>query len=87
METLTAAEAFIEPKPEPTKPVLVTRLLARKSGATLAELSSATLWQPHSVRAYISGLRKKGLNISLEPRRDGAKVYRLTKSAADAADA
>ncbi len=84
MKTLTAAEAFIEPKLRLTKPKLVNRLLSRKSGATLAELSCATSWQPHSVRAYISGLRKKGSNICFEPRQDGAKAYRLTKSAAGA---
>ena len=34
--------------------------LRRKSGATIGELQEAFGWQPHSVRAAISGLRKAG---------------------------
>ena len=38
--------------------------------------------EPHSVRAYVTGLRKKGSTIAFEPRRDGTKAYRLTSLAA-----
>lgn len=54
-------------------------MLTRKCGATLPELAAATDWQPHSVRAYLSGLRKKGALLSREERRDGSKAYRLVK--------
>ncbi len=37
--------------------------LKRKSGATVAELQKTFGWQPHSVRAAISGLRKAGDTI------------------------
>ena len=38
-------------------------------------------WQPHSVRAFLSGLRKRGATIEREERRGGAKAYRIVKSA------
>jgi DNA-binding IclR family transcriptional regulator len=34
--------------------------LQREQGATLAELVAATGWQPHTIRAMLTGLRKKG---------------------------
>ena len=86
MDNQTTSEAGTEAKPEPAKPTTVKRLLSRKTGATLAELSEVTAWQPHSIRAYISGLRKKGSNILLEPRRDGNKAYRLTTAVEEPAN-
>lgn len=68
---------LVQPKSE-----IVRRLLSRKNGATAAEIGEATSWQPHSVRAYVTGLRKKGSTIAFEPRRDGTKAYRLTSLAA-----
>jgi DNA-binding IclR family transcriptional regulator len=60
------------------------RLLRRGKGASLAELQNATAWQPHSVRAFLSGLRKKGLALSKEQRRSGETAYRLVPKAAPA---
>ena len=68
------------------KSEIVKRLLSRKNGATAAEISNATGWQPHSVRAYLSGLRKKGSVLAREERRDGSKAYRLEKASAAAAN-
>lgn len=74
-------DAALQPaKPQPTKSELVRRLLSRKAGATINELGRATSWQPHSVRAYLSGLRKKGSLLTREERRDGSKAYRLGKA-------
>jgi hypothetical protein len=66
--------------PRETKAAILRRLLARKAGADLAALQSATGWQPHSVRAGLSGLRKAGYTID---RSDAAKpggtaTYRIT---------
>ncbi|MEM6408881.1 MAG: DUF3489 domain-containing protein, partial [Pseudomonadota bacterium] len=36
------------------------RLLGRKSGASIAQIQKAFGWQPHTVRAAISTLRKSG---------------------------
>ena len=68
-----------ETKPQLPKSEIVKQLLSRKTGATAAEIGAATAWQPHSVRAYISGLRKKGSTVTHAERRDGSKAYRLAK--------
>jgi len=38
----------------------VVSLLKRKEGATLDQLVKATGWQKHTVRASLTGLKKKG---------------------------
>jgi hypothetical protein len=55
----------------------VIKLLSRAKGATSAELIAATAWQPHSVRAFISSLRKKGRVIVREMRKSGELSYRI----------
>ena len=66
--------------PRATKTAILRKLLGRKSGADLAALQSATGWQPHSVRAAISGLRKAGYTIDrANPAKPGGNtVYRIT---------
>ncbi len=51
----------------------------RQAGADLATLQSATGWQPHSVRAALSGLRKAGYGIErTQPAKaGGGMVYRI----------
>lgn len=67
-------------KPDPTKTERVTQLLSRKTGADLATLCTATGWQPHSVRAVLSGLRKSGYAVDRSAARTeaGGPVYRIT---------
>jgi hypothetical protein len=60
-----------------TKSAIVTRLLNRQKGATIAELTKATGWLPHSCRAFLTGLRKKGHAITREDR-DGGTAYRMS---------
>jgi len=66
--------------PRETKTAVLRKLLSRKAGADLATLQSATGWQPHSVRAAMSGLRKAGYGINrTEPAKPGGRaVYRIT---------
>jgi len=66
--------------PRETKAAILRRLLTRKNGADLAALQSATGWQPHSVRAALSGLRKAGFSIErTDPAKpDNGPVYRIT---------
>jgi hypothetical protein len=59
-----------------TKAAMVTKILSREKGATLLELGKATGWQPHSCRAFLTGLRKKG-SILKEQRSDGQLAYRI----------
>ncbi len=42
-----------------TKADTILDLLQRPTGASIAELTKATGWQPHSVRAALTGPRKK----------------------------
>ena len=59
-----------------TKSQTIQRLLARPNGATLESLCAKTGWQPHSVRAFVSGLRKAGAVVERDGRGPKAK-YKL----------
>jgi hypothetical protein len=59
---------------KPTKIEIVLKQLHRPSGASIAQLQKATGWQPHSVRAVLTGLRKKGHNV--ERGRDAKGITR-----------
>lgn len=61
-----------------TKAEQVRRMLTRKNGASLDDICNATDWKPHSVRAFLSGMRKRGYALSREP--DASKIsrYRIT---------
>ena len=66
-----------QPKaPRQTKSAAVVTLLQREQGATLAELIEATGWLPHTTRAALTGLRKKGHTIEKSKRGD-ATCYRI----------
>ena len=67
------------PKRE-TKIGKVIALLKRKQGATLDEMVKATGWQPHTTRAAMTGLKKKGHTIERDKRGE-VSCYRITKSA------
>jgi hypothetical protein len=53
----------------------VITLVSRQAGASLPELVSATGWLPHTTRAALTGLRKRGYTVSLVPTETGGKVY------------
>lgn len=73
----TASPVTGSTKP-PTKLDRILDLLSRKDGATLAELSVSTGWQPHSVRGALAGaLKRKGHNVTSE-KVDGERRYRIT---------
>ena len=69
-----------------TKSATIRRLLSRKTGADLAALQEATGWQPHSVRAALSTLRKSGYSIDRTPSKlgGGGDAYRITAIPEDA---
>jgi len=60
-----------------TKQALVIRLLQREHGATINDLIAATEWLPHTTRAALTGLRKKGYEITKDKGEDGKSVYRI----------
>ncbi len=59
-----------------TKSASVLAMLGRDDGATLAELTAATGWLPHTTRAALTGIRKKGHAI-VRTVRDGTSYYRI----------
>ncbi|MFL6354805.1 MAG: DUF3489 domain-containing protein [Bryobacteraceae bacterium] len=62
---------------EGSKGAQVGFLLSRPEGATLKEIRTATGWQAHTVRGFISRtLRKQGRKVR-SFRKDGERVYRL----------
>lgn len=67
--------------PRKTKSAIVTRMLNRAKGATLAEIEQATGWKAHSCRAFLSGIRKTGATLTREERPDGKTAYRISVEA------
>ena len=65
--------------PRTTKSAAVTKLLSRNKGATLGEIMAITQWQPHSTRAFLTGLRKKGVELLRETRSGGETSYRIDR--------
>lgn len=63
-----------------TKSAIVIGLLRWIKGATIDDITAATAWQPHSARAFLSGLRKKGYEIVREERKSGKIAYRIVKT-------
>ena len=65
---------------EGTKQEAVLNLLRREDGATVAQIAEATNWASHTVRGFLAGLKKKGIQVTtlervrmVGPNRDGAK--------------
>jgi hypothetical protein len=64
----------------PSKPQQILDLLKRDCGATLLELATLANWLPHSTRAYLTGLKKKGYAIDSD-KVDGVRRYRISSAA------
>jgi hypothetical protein len=62
---------------EGTKRALVISLLSRPEGTRLDELVEATDWLPHTTRAALTGLRKKGYHLTRVRDDQGRAVYRV----------
>ncbi len=88
LETLDAGPAEPSPKRSKKRPGnaspsgaprgkagTILALLKRPEGAPLADLERATGWQPHSIRAALTGLRKRGITIT-RSKDDEVTIYR-----------
>lgn len=73
--------AIKQKKPATSKTDAVIKLISRVHGASLAQLQKSTGWQPHTVRAVLSGLRKKGHTIERTKSEGGESVYRIEADA------
>ena len=66
-EPKTESSAQLTPDASPakrqTKADLVLGLLKRPEGATINQLVAATGWLPHTTRAALTGLKKKGHKV------------------------
>ncbi len=60
----------------PNKQSLILGLLYRDGGASLAVIAEATGWLPHTTRAALTGLRKKGHAI-VRGKVDGVTHYAI----------
>ncbi|MGB7655849.1 MAG: DUF3489 domain-containing protein [Novosphingobium sp.] len=76
-EPQTAPSAPTEPRVK--KSNLVIGLLQRPGGATLEEMIAATGWLPHTTRAALTGLKKKGRQVTSE-KTDGVRRYLIESS-------
>ncbi len=53
-------------QPKPSKKAQLEAMLRRPGGATQKQLEKNLGWQPHTVRAAISRLRKDGIDVLLD---------------------
>jgi DNA-binding MarR family transcriptional regulator len=71
----THAVAESTPAKSTSKQQLLANLLLRDEGATLTDMIAATGWLPHTTRAALTGLKKKGYALSSD-KVDGVRTYR-----------
>jgi DNA-binding MarR family transcriptional regulator len=82
-----SAQAFPTPRPPRvgTKLAQAIEMLRTTEGATIVELSEAMGWLPHSTRAVLTGLRKRGYAPRLDRSDAGrSSAYRITVDANEA---
>jgi hypothetical protein len=63
-----------------TKQALLVDMLERDEGATIQQIVDATGWLPHTTRAALTGLKKRGFEISSE-KGEGVTRYRAKRLA------
>jgi hypothetical protein len=68
-----------------SKQAQVIAMLSDGAGATMETLIAATGWLPHTTRAALSGLRKRGYAVERTQEADGNSRYRITGSATNTA--
>lgn len=74
-------ESMSAATPMPTKHQQIINLLSRDGGTTLEEMSTSMNWLTHSTRAYLTGLKKRGFELTSN-KSDGVRRYRITKAPA-----
>ena len=67
-------------QPKPSKKARLEAMLRRPKGATQKQLEKSLGWQPHTVRAAISRLRKSGVGVLLD-RSAKTPAYRIDAQA------
>jgi hypothetical protein len=74
-----SAQALATPRPPRvgTKLAQVIEVLRATEGAAIAELSEAMGWLPHTTRAILTGLRKRGYALTLDRSGGRGSAYRI----------
>ena len=76
-EVLTTYAARPSAPRDGTKLAQLVELLQRDQGATITELVAATDWLPHTTRAALTGLRKRGYEVTINRSdKERGSVYR-----------
>lgn len=65
-----------EAKPA-SKSSVVLQMLQRPEGATITQLVAATGWLSHTIRAALTGLKKKGHRVTSDKAEGEERVYRV----------
>jgi Protein of unknown function (DUF3489) len=66
-----------------SKLALIVAMLTKDKGATLAALVEATGWLPHTTRAAMTGLRKRGFAIERTRHEKLGSLYRIVGDQTD----
>jgi DNA-binding MarR family transcriptional regulator len=82
MSDQAGEQAEHRPTSNLTKAAQVLKLLARSRGATVADLTAATAWKPHTVRAHLTRLRKAGHTLERLERKSGPDAYHVVSKPA-----
>ena len=92
--SINSVDAAVEPRHpddaaprEGSKLAAVVGMLRRNNGATLGDLTAATGWLPHTTRAAITGLRKRGYSVIRERNEDRGSAYRISDAPAAGSNA
>ena len=69
-----------------TKGAKIVAMLRAPTGTTIAAMTSATSWQPHSVRGFLAGVVRKKLKLNLVSEQgDTGRIYRVKERGASSA--
>ena len=60
-----------------TRAAQLVAMLKRKQGATLEDIVTATAWKPHTARAALTGIRKRGFAITSDKAEGKSRIYRI----------
>jgi hypothetical protein len=63
-----------------SKQAIVIEMLSRNKGTTIEALVEATGWLPHTTRAVLTGLRKRGFSIGRTRGEGEPSVYRIVSA-------
>ena len=69
------------PPREGTRAALLVELLSRQDGASVPDVMERTGWLPHTTRAALTGLRKRGYSVLRQADGDGVSRYRIAVEA------